>query len=98
MTENEERGTLNIGEIHPSAHIAHKYLIKHFLYHNAFTLLEVLSSSALSGDRFAEICAETLRRYLNKEPVSDRYLMGLAWMLYDMDEAMTLNEELEKKN
>ena len=43
-------------------------------------------SLALEGNRLAEMCSETLRRLLAKEPVSDRYLLGLVWTIRDMEE------------
>lgn len=43
--------------------------------------LESFASTALSGNRSAEICGETLRRLLAGEPVSDRYVLGLAWTM-----------------
>jgi hypothetical protein len=46
-------------------------------------LQESLASCALEGNRLAEICGETLRRLLAHEPVSDRYLLGLAWYVRD---------------
>jgi pyruvate/2-oxoacid:ferredoxin oxidoreductase beta subunit len=92
MQINEEEvtpGTLEFGEIHPSAHDAFKFIRKALAErsNNGFLLLESLSSCAISGNRLAEVCAETLRRVLHKEPVSDRYILGLAWMLRDMQEA-----------
>ena len=81
--------TLQIGEIHPASHIAKRFLmskgLKLLKYH------EALASCALSGNRLAEICCETLRRLQAKEPVSDRYLMGLAWMVWSM-ENINVNE------
>ena len=41
-------------------------------------LQEAFASCAIENNRLAQICGETLRRLLNNEPVSDRYLMGLA--------------------
>jgi hypothetical protein len=38
---------------------------------------EALSSCAIENNRLAEVCAETLRRILHNELVSDRYVMGL---------------------
>ena len=43
--------------------------------------LEAFSSCAIEGNRLAEICSETLDRLLKSEPVSDRYLLGLAWAM-----------------
>jgi hypothetical protein len=76
-----EPGTLKIGEYHPCADIAMQYLRDK----NLFIHLESLSSCAIEGNRTAEICLGTLNRLLNKEPVSDRYLMGLALFLLDYE-------------
>ena len=44
---------------------------------------EAFSSCAIEGNRLAEVCSETLRRLLIGEPVSDRYVLGLAWAMVD---------------
>lgn len=96
IDENESLspGTLAIGEIHPCAHIAMHY-IKQSLIKNAdlFSIREALASCAISGNRLAEVCNETLRRILDKEPVSDRYVMGLAWFLYSRENKESVSEE-----
>lgn len=79
-------GTLELGEIHPCSKIALQFVREYLLEHDANLLLESLASTALSGSRAAEICLETLDRLLAKERVSDRYLMGLAWFLWQMDQ------------
>lgn len=84
MTESP--GTLKSDEFHPSAHIANRFIISYISKHNGYLLHESLASCALSGNRSAELCSETLRRLLDREPVSDRYLMGLAWFLWEMGE------------
>ncbi len=80
----EEIGTLALGEFHPGAHFAFAYIRtlgeKLFLYRESF------ASCGLAGDRLSEICGETLRRVLNHEPVSDRYVMGLAWTLWNCEQ------------
>jgi|GEM_PF-1583155 len=81
-------GTLNPGEIHPAAQDAMAYIRSvptqvHF--NGLFNLVEVFASVALSGNRNAEICGETLQRILNGEPVSDRYILGLAWSMKTME-------------
>ena len=88
---NEEKitsGTLEIGEVHPSAHNAFEF-IKEYLLENKdlFTLKESLASCAISGNRLAEVCGETLNRIYEGKPVSDRYVLGLAWFLKEMSEA-----------
>ena len=76
-------GTLREGEFHPSAHIAMAYLKSNPL--RMYKWQEPLASCALAGNRLAQVSCETLRRVLNGEPVSDRYLMGLAWMVWEME-------------
>lgn len=78
-------GTLALGEFHPSAPDALKYIeglgpLRHMVLQEAF------SSCALSDNRLAEICSETLRRVMHAEPVSDRYVLGLAWYIRNMEE------------
>jgi hypothetical protein len=84
-----EPGTLALGEPHPAARDAFAW-VKEYLTKdtaNAFLMLEGFSSVGLSGNRLGEVCAETLRRILGGEPVSDRYLLGLARTLKEMEEA-----------
>ena len=73
-------GELSPGEVHPSAFAAHNFICA-IPKTNLMLYQESLASVALSGNRLADICSETLRRLLNGEPVSDRYLLGLAWQL-----------------
>lgn len=81
----ETRGILAPTEPHPSSNIALEYISKippiRLSLHQ-----EALASTALEGNRLGEICAETLRRLYNKEPVGDRYLLGLAWAIRDMED------------
>lgn len=69
--------TLNEDEPHPSAMYAMRYVKANLLPIH----IESLSSTALSGNRSAEIMLSTVRRLNNGDPVSDRYLLGLAWWL-----------------
>jgi hypothetical protein len=80
-------GTPNLaaGEPHPAALSALHYvrglgLQKQALYMSAF------SSCAIEGNRLGEVCAETLRRVMNGGPVSDRYVLGLAWAIKGMED------------
>ena len=75
-----ESGTLKAGEPHPMAQDAIKYVFSLGL-DELFKIREAMASCAIEGNRMAEICGETLRRVIVKEPVSDRYLLGLAWYL-----------------
>lgn len=79
----QENGTLRADEYHPMAANALVW-IKNYLLSDVkktFMLLEALASCAIEGNRLAEVCHETLRRLVHGEPISDRYLLGLAWYL-----------------
>jgi hypothetical protein len=43
--------------------------------------MEAFSSCAIEGNRLGEVCSETLNRIMTGKPVSDRYVMGLAFAL-----------------
>ena len=80
----DEPGTLGFGEVHPAAQIAIDYMngidrLK-FMRHK-----EAIASTALAGNKLANVAFETLRRYEAGEPLSDRYLMGLAWLLWSLE-------------
>lgn len=77
---DNERGTLKIGEPHPSSESAMNYL-RALPPKDLLVWLEAFSSCAIEGNRLAEICSETLRRIINGKPVSDRYLLGLVWTI-----------------
>ena len=83
-------GTLQIGEYHPAADDAMAWLREYLARkpQEQFILLESFASNAIEGNRLAEVCGETLRRVLNREQVSDRYLLGLVWMIRQMDEVV----------
>lgn len=52
---------------------------------------------AKDGNRLAQVCEGTLNRLLSKQPVSDRYLMGLAWTLRDLVMLSHMQPEPEPK-
>ena len=84
-----ERGTLNEGEPHPAAENARQWLLRYVRRHDPsdlFMLQESFASNAIEGNRLAEVCGETLRRFLAGEPVSDRYALGLIWTIREMEE------------
>lgn len=88
-TMNESPATLRDGEPHPAAENARQWLLEYVRRHDAHELprlLESFCSVGMSGNRLAELCGETLRRLLNREPVSDRYLLGLIWTIRSMEE------------
>ena len=80
IQEDEELGTLRTGEPHPAVDSAKAYL-KSIPYADLCMWLSALSSTAIEGNRLAEICTETLDRLLRGKPVSDRYLLGLLWTI-----------------
>jgi len=85
MSEDKPtRGTLLINEPHPMAEYALEYLRKIGLQKLA-RYREVMAACALSGNRPAEVCGETLQRILDGKPISDRYVLGLAWMILDLE-------------
>jgi len=75
-----ERGELEPGKPHPSAFHARQWIAEQS-YENLCIAQEAYSSCAIEGNPLAEVCSETLRRLMNGEPVSDRYVLGLAWNL-----------------
>lgn len=79
-------GDLKPGEPHPAAGTAKRYIEQNFSHIELLMWLESFSSCAIEGNRSAEVCASTLRRLLDGSPVSDRYLLGLAWTLRDIKE------------
>jgi hypothetical protein len=86
----ETNGTLVIGEFHPATHSAYRYAKSRLM--TDLYLLEALASTALSGNRQSEICYETAQRILSSAPVSDRYVLGLAWTLKMMEEMESISQ------
>ena len=85
MSKDEEvivLSTLKLGEPHPAALIAYQYITS---IPNKRLLIYLATFSGMSGNRLGEVCSETLRRVLHNETVNDRYLMGLAWGLKNME-------------
>lgn len=79
------RGTLAVGETHPASQSAFRYIVSLGIVKQSM-YLESFSSCAIEGNRLGEICAETLRRVMNGEQVSDRYICALAWTIKEMEE------------
>jgi len=74
--------TLNPGELHPMTQNALGYVQAYMTP----KLVEAMASSALSGNITATICYGTCKRLQSDEPVSDRYLLGLAWFIKEMQD------------
>jgi hypothetical protein len=82
MSKHDET-ELTAEEFHPAARSAYRWL-KGFMVTNQadyLTYKEALASAALSGNRQAEVCMGTIARLAKGQPVSDRYLLGLAWTI-----------------
>ena len=92
MDAEQTRGTLDPTEPHPAAFTAKEYVVGLGLQ-KLMTYLEAFSSCAIEGNRLGEICSETLNRMMKGEPVSDRYLLGLAWAIRNMEEKYDENTE-----
>ena len=80
--ESLMEATLELGEVHPLAATALAYVKANI----RFIDIEAMTSCALSGNRAAEICLSTWNRLENNEPISDRYIMGLAWLIHGLRE------------
>lgn len=71
------------GEHHPAANSAYRWL-KGFMVANApdYEVCKLaIGLAADSGNRQAQICMGTIERLATGKPVSDRYLLGLAWTI-----------------
>lgn len=80
----ENNDTLEISEAHPASYRAMKYIKSLLLTGDAQRLLESFASCSMSDNRLAQVCYGTLKRIINNEPVSDRYLLGLAWIIREI--------------
>ena len=81
-----DRSILKGQEPHPAYPSALEYLSK-LGYEKLMIYQEAFASTAIKGNRLAEVCAETLdRMLLGWEPISDRYLLGLAWTIRNTEE------------
>lgn len=68
-------------EHHPAADEA-MFWLKQFMVNKPLEYLQIkesIYSMALSGNKMANYCVGTIERLAAGEPVSDRYLLGLAW-------------------
>lgn len=87
--ETETKGTLSESEFHPMAGVALDWF-KTIPIEKLMLAREAMASNAIEGNRVAEICGETLDRLFNGQVVSDRYLLGLCWLLRDMSDNKNL--------
>lgn len=82
----EDKGTLNDWEVHPSCVSAYRWLNELVVADPMrYTLLKgAIASNAMTGNRMAQICYGTMKRIDEEKPVSDRYLLGLCWFLREL--------------
>ncbi len=78
--EFEMRTTLNDGEAHPASLDALEWM-KTLPFSELAMWEESFASCSIENNRLAEICSGTLKRLMSNQPVSDRYLLGLAWTM-----------------
>ena len=85
-----DESVIKPGEHHPAADHALAWFKEYQMLHPIDWLMmkESIASTALAGNRLAQICFGTINRIDNDLPISDRYLLGLCWFL---------RESLEKK-
>jgi hypothetical protein len=73
-------------EFHPAARSAYRWL-KGFMVTNPEEYSQyrlAIEIAAIDGNRQAQICWGTIQRLKDGRPISDRYLMGLAWTILHM--------------
>lgn len=90
----DDDSTIKDGEYHPAADSAMAW-VKGFMVrypHKYLLSKESLASTALAGNRLSQICMGTIERMAKGEPVSDRYLLGLAWTLMKLH----IQDDIEK--
>ncbi|KKN05664.1 hypothetical protein LCGC14_1084970 [marine sediment metagenome] len=78
MTIN--KGTLIGTEPHPAVDSAADFIVS-LSQNELYYWQSIFASCAIEHNRLAEVCYHTIERLLNKDPVSDRYLLGLAWTI-----------------
>lgn len=91
----EIRGELKPGEIHPAAAGALRF-VQSFKVEELCMWKEAFASTAIEGNRLAEICGETLDRIMTGKPVSDRYILGLAWTIRESKDDPTKGNGSER--
>jgi hypothetical protein len=86
-------------EFHPAARSAYRWL-KGFMVSNADDYVRyrtAMSIAAASGNRQAQICMGTIDRLRASQPVSDRYLLGLAWTILSIHNKGELEATAEQR-
>jgi len=84
------KGELKPTEPHPAAFTAQQYIASLASQNKLSAWVESFASCAIEGNRSAEICSETLDRLMHGQPVSDRYILGLAFTIMCGEENITI--------
>jgi hypothetical protein len=81
--ETSDPSEIRSDEFHPASRSAYRWL-KGFMVTNSEDYRKyklAIEMAAESGNRQAQICLGTINRLKYSQPVSDRYLLGLAWTI-----------------
>lgn len=89
--------SLRDGEPHPASITARHYIAQ-LGFQKCVMYLESFASCAIEGNRLSEICLGTLERLMNGRPVSDRYVLGLAWTIQEIERVATKNNKEEPEH
>lgn len=87
------------GEFHPAAASAYRWL-KGFMITNPDDYVNyklMLDNYAASGNRQAQIALGTIARLRDSKPVSDRYLLGLAWTILYLHNRQAMESVADKR-
>jgi hypothetical protein len=79
-TRSAAKGELASCEPHPAAYEAKAWIAQQ-PPEELYKWREAFASCAIEGNRLGDVCAETLNRLMSSKPVSDRYMLGLAWTM-----------------
>lgn len=91
-------GTLAESEPHPAASNAREWIAK-LSISDLMIWKESFASCTIEDNRTAEVCLETLDRLLHSKPVSDWYVLGLAWVMkIGMDVKKARNGHIDWKS
>ena len=93
--KTEDRSELAVGEPHPMAYAAAHYVTRYLQKNPA--VIGALASCAIESNRLGEVCCGTIDRLRKGQPVSDRYILGLAFFLKTLDQTEPINDKLNQK-
>ena len=77
---------LKENEVHPIAYQALAYVKRLGITKLSLYMEAMCSVNIEHRNRETELCIGTLERVLQDRPVGERYILGLAWFLRDLEE------------